>query len=44
MTDDLKSSTAHLEWEEAGFLKADQELGFIGTIKTHWRALLICKI
>ncbi|KAJ6017044.1 hypothetical protein N7451_000423 [Penicillium sp. IBT 35674x] len=44
MTDDLKSSTAHLEWEEAGFLKADQELGLIGTIKTHWRALLICSL
>ncbi|KAJ5655833.1 hypothetical protein N7507_007783 [Penicillium longicatenatum] len=44
MTDDFKSSTAHLEWEEARFLKADQELGLIDTIKTHWRALLICSL
>ncbi|KAJ5929232.1 hypothetical protein N7454_007080 [Penicillium verhagenii] len=46
MTDDIKSSSAHLEfeWEEPRFLKADRELSLIGTIKTHWRALLICSL
>ncbi|KAJ5653667.1 hypothetical protein N7490_000670 [Penicillium lividum] len=43
---DFKSSSAHLEfeWEEPRFLQADKELGIIDTIKTHWRALLICSL
>jgi MFS family permease len=40
-----KSSSSHIEWEEEQprFLQFDNDLNTIGTIRTHWRALLICK-
>jgi MFS family permease len=41
-----KSSSSHIEWEEEQprFLQSDNDLSLIDTIRTHWRALLICKI
>ncbi|CAI7644255.1 unnamed protein product [Penicillium bialowiezense] len=43
---DIKSSASHIEWQEEQpqFLQSDQKLGLIGTVKTHWRALLICSL